>query len=128
MASADTIYKKINLLNSKKNGTHRGIPPKCLKLLVNESAPITTNIWNEEVVSSSMFSESLKLADVTQVCKKSDPILVLNYRLISVLPTMSKFFERLMHHQVSEYINKRLSPFLRGYRRESILKQHFCLT
>ena len=53
-------------------------PPKCLKLAVNESAPIITNIWNEEIVSSSMFPQSLKLADVTPVYKKSDPTLVLN--------------------------------------------------
>ena len=71
IASTDTIYKQINLLNSKKNGTHGGIPQKCLKLVVSESAPIMTNIWNEEFVSSSMFPESLKLADVTPVYKKA---------------------------------------------------------
>ena len=64
-----------------------------------------------------MFPESLKLADVTSVYKKSDPTLVSNYRPISVLPTMSKVFERLMHHQVSEYIDNHLSPFLCGYRK-----------
>ena len=67
IASTDTIYKQINLLSSKKNGTHSGIPPKCLKLAVSKSASIITNIWNEEVVSSSMFPQSLKLADVTPV-------------------------------------------------------------
>ena len=30
---------------------------------------------------------------------------------------MSKVFERLMHHQVGEYIEKHLSPFLCGYRK-----------
>ena len=44
MAVTDTIYKQINLLNSKKNGAHNGIPPKCLKLAVNASASIITNI------------------------------------------------------------------------------------
>ena len=73
MASTDTIYKQINLLNSKKNGTHDGIPLKCLKLAANESAPIITNIGNEEVLSSSMFPQSLKLADGTPVYKKSNP-------------------------------------------------------
>ena len=98
-------------------------PPKHLKLAANESAPIITNIWNEEVVLSSMFPQSLKLADVTPVYKKSDQNLVLNYRPINVLPTMSKVFERLMHHQVSEYIDKHLSPFLCGHRK---VKLHFC--
>ena len=104
MAFTDTIHKQINLINSKKNSTHSRIPFKCLKLAVNEFAPIITNIWNEELVSSSMFPESLKLADVTPVYKKSESTLVSNYRPISVLPTMSKVFERLMRHQVSEYI------------------------
>ena len=71
ITSTDTIYKQINLLNLKKNGTHGGSPPKCLKLATNESAPIITNIWNEEVVSSSMFPQSLKLANVTPVYKKA---------------------------------------------------------
>ena len=62
-----------------------------------------------------MFPQSLKLANVTPVYKKSNLTLVSNYRPISVLPTMSKVFARLMHHQVSEYIDKHLSPFLCGY-------------
>ena len=64
-----------------------------------------------------MFPESLKLADVTPVYKKGDPTLVSNYRPISALPILSKVFERSMHHQVSKYIHKHLSPFLCGYRK-----------
>ena len=59
-----------------------------------------------------MLPESLKLADVTPVYKKSDPVLVSNYISISVLLTMLKVFEKLMHHQVSEYIDKHFSLFL----------------
>ena len=33
------------------------------------------------------------------------------------LNEMSKVFERLVHHQVSEYIDKHLLPFLCGYRK-----------
>ena len=40
-----------------------------------------------------MFPESLKLADVTPVSKKSDPTLVSNYRPISVLPTAKSIWE-----------------------------------
>ena len=41
---------------------------------------------------------------------------MLKYRPISVLPTISEVFESLMHHQVSEYTEKHLSPFLCGCR------------
>ena len=73
--------------------------------------------FHKRLLSSSMFLESLKLADATPIYKKSDPTLVSNYRPTSVLPTMSKVFGRLMHHQVSEYIDKHLLPFLCGYRK-----------
>ena len=110
IASIDTIYKQINLLNSIKNDTNGGIPPKCPKLAINESAPIITNIWNEEFVSSSMFPQSLKLANVMPVYQKSNPTLVY-YQLYQ------KVFERLMHHQVSEYIDKQLLPCSSGSRK-----------
>ena len=35
---------------------------------------------------------------------------------MSVLPVVSKVFERIMHNQISECINQFLSPYLCGYR------------
>ena len=40
-----------------------------------------------------------------------------NYRPVSVLPTISKIFERIMQKQISNYIGKFLSSFLCGYRK-----------
>ena len=40
-----------------------------------------------------------------------------NYRPISLLPTVSKIFERLMHMQISAYIKEHLSPYLCGFRK-----------
>ena len=42
---------------------------------------------------------------------------ILNYRPVSVLPTVSKILERIMQKQISDYIGKFLSPFLSGYRK-----------
>ena len=36
--------------------------------------------------------------------------------MLSVLPTVTKIFERLMQSQLNEHINQFLSPFLCGYR------------
>ena len=36
---------------------------------------------------------------------------------MSVLPTVTKIFQRLMQSQLSEHIDQFLSPFLCGYRR-----------
>ena len=35
---------------------------------------------------------------------------------MSVLPVVSKVFERIMYKQISEYVNQVLSPYLCGYR------------
>ena len=50
--------------------------------------------------------------------KKEESTKVKNYRPVSILPTVSKIFERLMQKQISEYINQFLSPFLCVYRKE----------
>ena len=51
----------------------------------------------------------LKLADVSPVFKKGDPASVKNYRPVSVLPNVSKFFERITLKQILEQMNKYLS-------------------
>ena len=62
-----------------------------------------------------IFPNELKLADIKPVFKKCDPTIVQNYRPISVLPAVSKIFERLK--QISLHIEDHFSPFLCGYRK-----------
>ena len=54
---------------------------------------------------------------MSPVFKKKDKTFVENYRPVSVLPTVSKIFERIMQKQISDYIGKFLSPFLCRYRK-----------
>ena len=46
---------------------------------------------------------------MSPVFKKKDKTFVENYRPVSVLPTVSKIFERIMQKQISDYIGKFLS-------------------
>ena len=59
-------------------------------------------------IDKNIFQFLLKLADVTPVFKKGDPTSVKNYRLVSVLPNVSKFFERIRLKQILEQMNKYL--------------------
>ena len=59
----------------------------------------------------------LKLADISPIFKKLENIFVKNYRPISVLPVVSKVFERVMQKQTNDFIEKHLSPYLCGYRK-----------
>ena len=57
------------------------------------------------------------MAYVSPVVKKEEKTFVENYRPVSVLPTVSKIFERMMQKQITDYIRKCLSPFLYRYRK-----------
>ena len=40
-----------------------------------------------------------------------------NYRPVSVLPVMSKVFERIMEQQIAPYMEEFMSPYLYGFRK-----------
>ena len=68
-------------------------------------------------MSKFIFSDKLKCADVTLVFKKDYSTKAKNYRPGSVLPRVSKIFERLMHKQISLYTDQSLSLYMCGYRK-----------
>ena len=59
----------------------------------------------------------LKYANITPVRKKDENTKKSNYRPISVLPVVAKFIERILHKQISHYIDQHLSKFLCGNRK-----------
>ena len=60
----------------------------------------------------------MKLADITPVLKKKDPLRKENYRPVSILSAISKIFERLMQKQIVVYMVHFLLPHLCGYRKK----------
>ena len=74
-------------------------------------------IRNDELFKKRQCPENLKLANITPVFKKEDKNLAKNYRPVSVLPTLSEVFEKIMQKQVINHVNTFLSPYLNGYRK-----------
>ena len=66
---------------------------------------------------NTIFSDSLKLADVKPVHKKSDTTNMGNFRPISLLPTLSKIFERIICDQLNTHFEGIFSPLLCGFRK-----------
>ena len=64
------------------------------------------------------FPDSLKLGKITPVHEKKDePTDKGNYRPVSVLPLLSKFFERMIYHQLYEYLEQYLNSLLCCFRK-----------
>ena len=56
--------------------------------------------------------------NITPIHKKDDKTDRSNYRPISILPALSKVYEKLVFNQLSSFFEKKLSKFLCGFRKK----------
>ena len=113
--SSDDISKIINSLDPTKK-TSGAIPTKIVKLANKQICKDLANCINE-CIKQNKFPNELKIADITPIFKKVYPLDKTNYRPISILPTVSKIFERILFNQLQRFSNKILSPLLCGFRK-----------
>ena len=59
----------------------------------------------------------MKLANVTPVYKKGNRSDKVNYQPISILPNLSKVFERCIYNQIAQFFDKILSKHQCGFRK-----------
>ena len=109
-------------LDNTKSTPSNSIPTKLFKENIDHYSDIITKMYNKSVHTST-FPDKLKSAEVIPVHKKNETTDQTNYRPVSLLPTLSKIYERIMYKQMSEYINKYLSDYLCGFRK-GISSQH----
>ena len=67
-------------------------------------------------VYSSIFPSELKKADIIPIHKKKSKFDIENYRPVSILPVLSKIYERCMFDQMYSYFNQILSKHQCGFR------------
>ena len=116
MSNVDDITLIMKNLNINKPTTFNNIPAKAIVLTSDISAPIISKIYNDSILSHD-FPGPLKKADISPVYKKNELTEKGNYRPVSILPSISKIFERNMYDQISAYIDKHLSKYLCGFRK-----------
>ena len=112
--SENDITTVINNLNTRKPTTFNNIPAKRIK----ENCDICTHlckIFNSSIISNT-FQDNLKMADIIPGHKKDEKTKKEKYRPISILPTVSKIFERILYNQINAHMTEYLSPFLCGFR------------
>ena len=110
------MEKEILLLKNKKAAGADNIPAKILKDAATVIVPPLTQLFNCSI-DEGYFPTKLKYANVIPLFKKNSNTDKSNYRPISILPSISKVFERLMFHQITSYINNIISPHLCGFRK-----------
>ena len=105
LITSDQVLSYINKLDSSKATGVDGLGPRIIKLAANILTPSITILINKSI-NAGKFPTQLKFAKVLPIFKggtKSDPS---NYRPISILPTISKIYEKHINHHLMGYLNK----------------------
>ena len=123
---SDIVRKEIRNLNVKKSSTYGSIPASILKQCVDAYLPYLTVTINYSL-RENIFPEELKRSEVIPLYKKLDPLKKENYRPVSLLPHVSKVFERIIYKQINTYMEDKLSKYLTGFRK-SHGTQHLLVT
>ena len=112
----EEIQKEIHNLNSNKASQHSDIPTKIIK----SNSDIFSDFLYKSInssIKSSLFLSCLKTADITPIYKKGKRDLKDNYRPVSILPVLSKLYERSMFKQISEFFENIFSKNQCGFRK-----------
>ena len=84
---------------------HFSVPNRVLKELKLFSIPIS-QIPNLSI-EHGVFAQKMKIAIVVPIHKKDDTQDCNNYRPISLLPNISKLFQKLIKNRLSKFVGKK---------------------
>ena len=110
----DQVREVTMNLDGSKTTLIGDISVDLLKSTVDIQLPFITNSINLSI-KKGCFPEELKLAEVRPIFKKKDDLDKENYRTATVLPHVSKIFERIMYHQINDYMKDKLSKQVTGF-------------
>ena len=120
---SEGISEYISKLDPKKAGIENDIPASVLISSSDIVSNHLANIYNE-LRNSNVFPHALKLGTIVPINKKKVKTLIKkDYRPVTLLPIVSKIYEKKMHDEMSSYMNEFLSPYLYGYRKNHSTEQ-----
>ena len=116
--STDAIEKLIDNIRIDVATGEDDIGAKLIKDIKHTITPVLTRIINTGY-SCNTFPDCMKKAVIKVIHKKESTEEISNYRPISILPTLSKIFERAAVNQIVYYLetNNLLSSSQHAYRR-----------
>ena len=104
----ESVLHIINSLKPKTSTGVDGISNKLLKFVICGIAKPLPIIINQ-MLSVGIFPDVLKISKVIPLYKKDDPVNFSNYRPISLLPSISKIFEKFIFKQLADYLEKKMT-------------------
>ena len=103
-------------INSRKYSTYGAIPASILKQSIEVHLKYLTSNINH-YLKESTFPDELKQSEVISVYMKLVPLQKNNYRPVSLLPQISKVFERVIYKQINNFMKNKISKCVTGFRK-----------
>ena len=101
--SVTDVDKIVKNLASKNSSGHDGISARFLKSILETVVLPLTHVINQSLCTG-IFPDRHKIARVVSLFKKGDQPILDNYRPISLLPVVSKVFEKVVFNQLYQYV------------------------
>lgn len=101
--SLSLICKQLQMLDINKGPGPDGIPPCFLKWSANTLCKPLYKIFNQ-CISNGSFPSVWKKANIIPVYKGGPRQNIENYRPISLLCSLAKVFEKLVHHEIYPFV------------------------
>lgn len=104
-----TIHEISKLIDDLDNNTSTGLDGistktiKCIKDIIVQKLTDCINMC----LYCGVFPDSLKVAKVSPIFKSGSRTDPSNYRPVSVLPVISKIFERVLYNRLNEYLTEK---------------------
>ena len=113
------ILNIVRSLKSSKSCGYDELNVFTLKQIIHYLASPLAHIFNLSL-SSGIFPSAFKIAKVIPVFKKDDPTHLNNYRPISILSSLSKILEKIVHKRLYSFLNDNnlLIPNQFGFRNQ----------
>ena len=102
--SVNDIVTLIRKLNPNKATGPDGISAQML-ILCGDTAAIPLKLLFNNILSTGLYPNIWKLANVTPIHKKNDKQVVKNYRPISLLPICGKILEKIIFNHLYTFLN-----------------------
>ena len=113
----EEILNEINSLDTSKSTQSEDIPFKIIKDNADIFANFILQSFNKCIIDEK-FPDQLKKADVSPIFKKGNHNDKTNYRPVSILPSLSKMYERLIYNQINQMTENALLIFQCGFRKK----------
>lgn len=101
----DDIRKIIMSLHNTSSVGYDGIATHILKHVADEISDHLSHVINLSI-SAGVYPDALKVSIVKPLFKKNDRDLMENYRPISLIPVISKVFEKYIYKELNSFIEK----------------------